>query len=107
MLWGVEVLVKSGISVPVSLTFAVGIGVFLAVAVHTILLINTWFGKVPILFAGASMAFSQNILVHTEQIMPVIITLAGGLILSVINVLGEEYMHKKMVAEKGEIYISS
>jgi hypothetical protein len=79
MLWGAGFLMAYSLSAPWSFGISVGTGTFLALGIHMILLGDTWLGKVPIIFAGAAMAFSQNLIVNQGLIIPVIGTLAWGI----------------------------
>jgi hypothetical protein len=102
MLWGAGFLIKYGMNTSWSFGIAVATGTFLALGIHMVLLGNTWFGKVPIIFAGAAMAFSQNLIVHQGQIIPVIGTLAWGILAVIFCAHGGYILRELMVAEESK-----
>lgn len=91
-LWFVEVLSDLGLSVVIANALNLLIATTVCLVVHMVWLGDTWVGKVPMIFGALSMMFSQG----GENIVPVIVTLFGGLILGVAISTGGAYLEKKI-----------
>ena len=95
ILKGAVILITAGLIVPIAMGIAVLIGAFLAVGIHMIPLGNTWFGKVPMVFGGSACAFATG----GQHLIPVIITLAAGLVLGVLITLGGNFLQKHVFVD--------
>lgn len=70
-------MVVAGFSPPVALLAVVSVCTFLCVGLHMIVLGNTWFGTVPMIFGGLASTFADG----GQHPVAVLGTLAGGMVL--------------------------
>jgi hypothetical protein len=91
-------LTQAGFNAALSLGFAVGFGTFLAIGIHMIPLGNTLFGKVTIVFGSAAMCFATG----GQNLITVIGTLLGGIILGSIFTVGGDLLQKYIFNKETE-----
>jgi hypothetical protein len=83
-------LVTAGLSAGLATGVVVGILTIVVCAVHLAILNKTWLNKVPIIFAGLAMTFSQG----GKNYSTIILTCAAGLFLALVCGLGPNVMAK-------------
>ncbi|SMC57895.1 DUF1097 domain-containing protein [Papillibacter cinnamivorans] len=99
MLFFIGKMMGAGFTAPVSMFVVVGICTTLCVGLHMILLGNTVFGVVPMIFGGLSMTFCAG----GQNLIGVIGSLTGGFLLGVAISEGGRLMQKmKYFSEKPE-----
>lgn len=89
-LYFIGVLSDAGVSAPITSLLVIGIVTIVVCAVHFIVTGNTWLNKVPMMFGGISMTFSQN----GQDLLTIICTLFGGLLLALICQEGTNVLKK-------------
>ncbi len=77
-LYGIGFLTKAGFSFPVTLLLDVGILTIVVCAIHFILIPNTWFNIVPIIFGAIGVTFAQG----GKDLLTIGCTMLGGLLLA-------------------------
>lgn len=92
-LGGIAWLVKLGVGVPLTMLLVVGIVTIVLCAVHMILTPNTWFNKLPMMFGTIATLFCQN----GENLLTIMITLTGGLIVGLLCTVGTKLLTKDLV----------
>ena len=101
LLWGlinlafVGFLSKAGCSPAVANAINLLVLTIPCVGLHLTVLGNTWFNKVPMIFGGLAMTFSQG----GKNMIPIGITLALGILLGEIYALGGSWLEKKMIRQ--------
>lgn len=89
-LWGIDLLTKSGCSVPVTLGLDVGIFTIACCAIHFIITGNIWINKVPMMFGAIAMTFSQN----GQDLLTIGCTMFGGILLALCCQEGTHLLEK-------------
>lgn len=98
VLWGLFYLfligkmVAAGVSPPAALLIIVAICTFLCVGLHMIVLGNTWFGTVPMIFGGLASTFASG----GQNPVAVFGTLVGGMILGMAISEGGKVIQKAL-----------
>ncbi len=92
-LWFINLLMEYGVSAPAANAADLFIITLPCVGIHMTLLGKTWFNKVPMIFGGLSMTFSQG-----GQNMAVIgITLTCGILMAAVFSTGGAWLEKRML----------
>lgn len=102
ILWGIAMLLcmgnlaTLGVSGPLQMLLIVGFLTFAAVALHMIVLGNTMFNKVPMIFGGIAMTFFCSMYKDTVTVTLVnlAITMVGGLTMGIFISIGGNRMQK-------------
>lgn len=86
VIWGliylycIKVMINRGFSLGMTLFVVVGVCTAVCCIVHMVILGNTWFNKVPMIFGGLACTFADG----GQHALSTSLTLIGGLILSLL-----------------------
>lgn len=94
-LWFINLLINTGISAPAANALDLLLITIPCVGLHMTILGKTWLNKVPMVFGGLSMTFSQG----GQNVIVIGITLACGILLAVVFSLGGSWLEKKILSE--------
>lgn len=94
-LWFINFLSDIGLSIPVYNALNLLIFTTLCVGLHLTVLSKTWFNKVPMVFGGLAVTFSQN----AQNIVGIVITLLCGILLAATYRAGGNYLERKMIGK--------
>lgn len=105
VVWGlfylylINIMVTSGFAPPVALLIVVSVCTFLCVGLHMIVLGNTWFGTVPMIFGGLASTFALG----GQHPLAIFGTLVGGMILGIAISEGGAFIQKLMSPDKKSV----
>lgn len=89
-LYGIGMLTKAGVNVPITLMLDVGILTIAVCAIHFILTGNIWINKVPMMFGAIAMTFSQG----GHDLLTIGCTMFGGILLALLCQEGTHVLEK-------------
>lgn len=92
-LWFLNFCIAQGASMALAFFLDLLILTIPCVGLHLTFFSNSLFNKVPMIFGGLSMMFSQG----GENVIPIAITLAGGLCLAALYTIGGNWLHTKII----------
>ena len=97
-LWFIQLIISQGLGSTWANALNLLLITIVCLVIHFVLLGETWFGKVPMLFGGLSMTFSQG----GKNLLPVGMTLLCGLLLGVVFSTGGNWLEKKFLIVDNE-----
>lgn len=95
-LWFINLLIHTGISAAAANALDLLLITIPCVGIHMTILGNTWFNKVPMVFGGLSMTFSQG----GNQLPVIGITLACGILMAVVFSLGGAWLEGRLLPDQ-------
>jgi hypothetical protein len=97
-LYGIGLLIKAGVSVPMTMMLDVGIMTIVVCAIHFTIAAKTWLNNVPIIFGALAVTFSQG----GKDLLTIGCTMFGGILLALCCQEGLQVLEKWGISPSGK-----